>query len=282
MRHKRAFTLIELLVVIAIIAILAAILFPVFAQAKEAAKKASCLSNQKQIGTAAQIYLADYDDIYPITRPHNAATNTNLSYANVYQDSTTFTTPSPETRSMFANAMEPYMKNWDIWSCPSGTDFNVFNEAENLLGKVRFSYAMNSYLNSASATNIGSVADTVAFFELPKGLRKRKWFNAFPLPYQIAADTTIPYRWDVNANIIGVFTMEINRTWWDHGKGQNHTYADGHAKFVSYPGKYAQFVRETANGSPVFGNPGINLKAWAVGGFWFIPNALVEDKWPTP
>ena len=62
---KKAFTLIELLVVIAIIAILAAILFPVFAQAKVAAKKTAGLSNIKQVGTAIQIYVADYDDILP-------------------------------------------------------------------------------------------------------------------------------------------------------------------------------------------------------------------------
>ena len=62
---NRAFTLIELLVVIAIIAILAAILFPVFAQAKFAAKKTVDLSNTKQIGTATKIYLGDSDDVMP-------------------------------------------------------------------------------------------------------------------------------------------------------------------------------------------------------------------------
>ena len=63
---RKAFTLIELLVVIAIIAILAAILFPVFAQAKAAAKKISALSGMKQTGTGIQIYLADNDDVYPM------------------------------------------------------------------------------------------------------------------------------------------------------------------------------------------------------------------------
>src|SRR5437899_12340722 len=62
----KAFTLIELLVVIAIIAILAAILFPVFAQAREKARQASCLSNQKQIGTAIMMYVQDYGETYPL------------------------------------------------------------------------------------------------------------------------------------------------------------------------------------------------------------------------
>src|SRR5947199_3363258 len=62
---RRGFTLIELLVVIAIIAILAAILFPVFAQAREKARQTSCLSNQKQLGTAMSMYLQDYDERFP-------------------------------------------------------------------------------------------------------------------------------------------------------------------------------------------------------------------------
>src|SRR5882724_3775291 len=66
---RRAFTLIELLVVIAIIAILAAILFPVFAQAKEAAKKTACLSNTKQIALGLQMYMNDNDDSYPGALP---------------------------------------------------------------------------------------------------------------------------------------------------------------------------------------------------------------------
>ncbi len=70
--RARAFTLIELLVVIAIIAILAAILFPVFAQAKEAAKKTACLSNARQVGIAVKLYLADSDDVMPIFYAYNS------------------------------------------------------------------------------------------------------------------------------------------------------------------------------------------------------------------
>jgi len=65
MVRRRGFTLIELLVVIAIIAILAAILFPVFAQAREAARKTTCASNMKQIATATLLYMQDYDELFP-------------------------------------------------------------------------------------------------------------------------------------------------------------------------------------------------------------------------
>ena len=65
MKHRSGFTLIELLVVIAIIAILAAILFPVFAQAREKARQTACLSNEKQIGNALMMYVQDYDETYP-------------------------------------------------------------------------------------------------------------------------------------------------------------------------------------------------------------------------
>jgi len=81
MKRKAAFTLIELLVVIAIIAILAAILFPVFAQAKEAAKKTASLSNVKQVGLGDMMYLADYDDVFP--QAETGSGNTYVSWAAV-------------------------------------------------------------------------------------------------------------------------------------------------------------------------------------------------------
>jgi prepilin-type N-terminal cleavage/methylation domain-containing protein len=69
-RQLRGFTLIELLVVIAIIAILAAILFPVFAMARERARLSACISNMRQIGTSLMMYVQDYDETYPYLRFH--------------------------------------------------------------------------------------------------------------------------------------------------------------------------------------------------------------------
>ena len=78
-RSPQAFTLIELLVVIAIIAILAAILFPVFAQARESARKTSCASNVKELNLAVQMYMQDYDEMVPIQFGSSAGANTSAS-----------------------------------------------------------------------------------------------------------------------------------------------------------------------------------------------------------
>ncbi len=114
MQRRKGFTLIELLVVIAIIAILAAILFPVFAQAREKARQAMCISNIKQIGLALIMYGQDYDETYPMLEN------------------------GPE-RFTVANALDPYIKTnklnvndasgnlWpedSVWRCPTGRTYN--------------------------------------------------------------------------------------------------------------------------------------------------------------
>src|SRR4028118_47961 len=96
--RNSAFTLIELLVVIAIIAILAAILFPVFAQAKAAAKKTACLSNMKQMGTGLHIYMSDSDDVMPVNHSNIEGGNLPLGFMD----------PNP-ARSNWARALFPYV-----------------------------------------------------------------------------------------------------------------------------------------------------------------------------
>jgi prepilin-type N-terminal cleavage/methylation domain-containing protein len=120
---KRAFTLIELLVVIAIIAILAAILFPVFAQAKVAAKKTATLSQYKQVGTGAQIYISDYDDVYPLSMSFNSSANgwRVNSYVAVPNGWTSTGARDVEPRrseegAVFSNSMYPYIKNWQLYA----------------------------------------------------------------------------------------------------------------------------------------------------------------------
>lgn len=98
-RHQLGFTLIELLVVIAIIAILAAILFPVFAKAREKARQTSCASNEKQLGNALLMYIQDYDEMVPLVYNDNAG---------------------PENRVVWVEIVQPYTKNLDVFRCPSG------------------------------------------------------------------------------------------------------------------------------------------------------------------
>jgi prepilin-type N-terminal cleavage/methylation domain-containing protein len=115
-RRQRGFTLIELLVVIAIIAILAAILFPVFAQAREAARKTQCLSNVKQLGTATQMYVQDYDGAYYPHR-HNVAMG-----ANPLMQDPAFAaqiTAGAQGKYFWISMLQPYTKNYGVFKCPS-------------------------------------------------------------------------------------------------------------------------------------------------------------------
>src|SRR5947208_2003989 len=101
--HRPAFTLIELLVVIAIIAILSALLFPVFAHAREKARQTTCLSNEKQIALAVLMYAQDYDETMPFVATYDPGQ------------------PFPQKFTMWTSRLVigPYLKNTGIFSCPS-------------------------------------------------------------------------------------------------------------------------------------------------------------------
>ena len=107
---RRGFTLIELLVVIAIIAILAAILFPVFARAREQARKASCLSNLNQLGKGLMMYGQDYDEMLMPAAVGTCGTPNAAAWADV---------------------LVPYVKNVKVYDCPSSTRRMTFNSATN-------------------------------------------------------------------------------------------------------------------------------------------------------
>src|SRR5579871_3614581 len=119
--RRFGFTLIELLVVIAIIAILAAILFPVFAQAREKARQTSCLSNLKQQGTATYMYVQDYDETFPLALYIGNTGTGPCGFASYH-------------------AIVPYQKNADVQKCPSdSTPLNVDKTVQvvgSLLGAV--------------------------------------------------------------------------------------------------------------------------------------------------
>lgn len=101
----KAFTLIELLVVVAIVAILAALLFPVFAQAKAAAKQTACLSNTRQIATALTMYVADTEGVYP----------------GYFQRGVPITEIPPPDLPLWSALAQPYLKNGDVFFCPMAT-----------------------------------------------------------------------------------------------------------------------------------------------------------------
>src|SRR5687768_2205581 len=105
-RSRRGFTLIELLVVIAIIAILAAILFPVFASARESARKSACQSNLKQLGAAMIQYTTNFDETYPVSNPGANGQCPTMGDRGGWN-------------AWMGNLLWPYTRNSGIYSCPS-------------------------------------------------------------------------------------------------------------------------------------------------------------------
>jgi len=160
---KKAFTLIELLVVIAIIAILAAILFPVFAQAKVAAKKTQVLSNAKQYGTSINIYLADSDDVLPSAfgQRENGTMMAGVQHpypANALADAVWVTDfRRQQAGNMVANSVQPYMKNLQIQEVVLATKNTVAGDIySGLAGEVYGGLAYNGFLSTYSSTGVGA------------------------------------------------------------------------------------------------------------------------------
>jgi prepilin-type N-terminal cleavage/methylation domain-containing protein len=171
---RSAFTLIELLVVIAIIAILAAILFPVFAQAKAAAKATANLSNTKQLGVSFNLYLSDNDDTFPlatVVRPTPGVIGTCLGFPFPYNDD-----PPPQAtwalqarlnmaNCQWSNSLQPYAKNYGIFSFAGNVNRTEFTaDAGQFAGPgtpALDALTMNGELHRYNATQVVSPSSAI-------------------------------------------------------------------------------------------------------------------------
>jgi prepilin-type N-terminal cleavage/methylation domain-containing protein/prepilin-type processing-associated H-X9-DG protein len=142
---RKAFTLIELLVVIAIIAILAAILFPVFARARENARRTSCQSNLKQIALGFMQYTQDYDEKFPLWFADNDGSSATVPVAGIIGAATTDTG--------WAEMLQPYLKSTQIFQCPSETNGPVAS-GSNSTGYTDYMYNNNLYTTGATGSGV--------------------------------------------------------------------------------------------------------------------------------
>jgi prepilin-type N-terminal cleavage/methylation domain-containing protein len=215
MRRRQAFgfTLIELLVVIAIIAILAAILFPVFAQAREKARAATCLSNNKQIGLSVAMYMQDYDNTFPSQRTDGMLTLVAGGKEGTYYD-----------------ALLPYQKNQQIWICPS----DLVNSGEKIgLRPPGIGYHMNGNLITATGLAEASVAASANCLLMRESGAGIVYKEAWLRPYRGGCDDTFCANGLVWVDTLGCVSADKagGHRAGPHMNGYNFLLADTHAKW---------------------------------------------------
>ena len=244
---RNAFTLIELLVVIAIIAILAAILFPVFAQAKAAAKKIASLSNLKQVGTGMQIYLADYDDNFPITYAPMPGNTTRYNYDRLTPTPDWLMSTDPIVKSsidsFWSNNTQPYIKNYQLLADPNsvsitGLTSSPYGSAVPPSGQPMISYTYNALLNGYSATAVESVSRLPVLWNGRGKAGMVGW--AYANPYMGCATAAAPCRYQPpaagctfsNNGSLSRASRNSRGTGYDlHQGGVIYTFADSSARW---------------------------------------------------
>jgi prepilin-type N-terminal cleavage/methylation domain-containing protein/prepilin-type processing-associated H-X9-DG protein len=226
-RLSRAFTLIELLVVIAIIAILAAILFPVFAQAREAARKASCQSNLNQVGKAALMYMQDYDEA--------------LVPSYIDGGGSTPGCPNPGRWIGWSDLIQPYAKNYKIVQCPSASGAGLPDPNQCSDSAWFAHYAINSRVGPDEGTGTANAlklaacqfpASTLWFFDSSAACNdncRMSDVGGWPEPWTTPASGN-QVSWGDGKG----YAMR-------HQEGANYVFMDGHVKFLK-----AQYLKGVA------------------------------------
>ena len=277
MLRRYAFTLIELLVVIAIIAILAAILFPVFSQAREKARQAQCTSNNRNIAMAMAQYPNDYGErVSPFELWAGVSSCAGVRYAggDVFTADPTTVSPACDPFQRWAHRIQPYMRNVQIFSDPSGGTA-VINSGDGCRGgcrtafqfisptplpvawgwiwhpmfdQIRFSYGYNQLI-AAHAGNAGSIAkiqrpaDILLFADSAHkdAVPEQVVLSGGGYPDELVAPRII---W---SNTCAAFCDTARRTDNNtrHHLGSILSFVDGHTKFIQHRTIWAQGYRLT-------------------------------------
>jgi prepilin-type N-terminal cleavage/methylation domain-containing protein/prepilin-type processing-associated H-X9-DG protein len=207
-RNCKGFTLIELLVVIAIIAILVAILFPVFARARENARRASCQSNLKQLGIATQMYVQDYDEKL-------MAMKMDKSNGTLY----------------WYTVLDPYLKNKQILVCPSYKSTDYYPNGSS---GTRDTYGINCYEGDAKSGAVVLALTGSDGSPLPYGpthsMSQITWPSELVLFADYHTDSSNNYKPYVSGYADNYLRYTVPQV---HFDGANYAFVDGHVKFMS-------------------------------------------------
>ena len=220
LQGRRGFTLIELLVVIAIIAILAAILFPVFAQARESARQTSCLSNLRQIGAANMMYAADYDETY-VHQPAPGGCPDLEGFR------------AGQVRNHWTTLLFEYVKSQQAFECRSfsGTTYTIAlpywwcGDAQKTKIVPHPAYDLNSELLSrVTATPIAALEEPTSLALVGEGQCVWSQRNCLSVP---SMDPKPRFYWPEGRGELWSLITGMPR----HHGGSNFSYADGHSKW---------------------------------------------------